>query len=407
MIAMLDTDIALEKTPLERYVPPAKPSLVGLTRTALAEALGAIGVKPAQQKMRVQQIWHWIYVRGAQSFEQMTSVSKELRAELDAHYTLARPEVVAEQVSVDGTRKWLLRLPGETPGERPHEVECVYIPETDRGTLCLSSQVGCTLSCTFCHTGTQRLVRNLTPGEIVGQVMVARDRLGDFLGAERATGPGLPTEGERFVSNIVMMGMGEPLYNFEAVRDAIQVISDGDGLSISKRRITLSTSGVVPMIERAGAEIGSMLAISLHAVRDELRNELVPLNRKYPIKQLLDACRNYPGVSNAKRITFEYVMLKGVNDSLADAKALVRLLQGIPAKINLIPFNPWPGTKYECSDWEQIEKFSEVVFNAGFASPVRTPRGRDILAACGQLKSATEKLSARERMALRAMAMTD
>ena len=407
MIAMLDTDIALEKTPLERYVPPAKPSLVGLTRAALAEALGAIGVKPAQQKMRVQQIWHWIYVRGAQSFEQMTSVSKELRAELDAHYTLARPEVVAEQVSVDGTRKWLLRLPGETPGERPHEVECVYIPETDRGTLCLSSQVGCTLNCTFCHTGTQRLVRNLTPGEIVGQVMVARDRLGDFLGAERATGPGLPTEGERFVSNIVMMGMGEPLYNFEAVRDAIQVISDGDGLSISKRRITLSTSGVVPMIERAGAEIGSMLAISLHAVRDELRNELVPLNRKYPIKELLDACRNYPGVSNAKRITFEYVMLKGVNDSLADAKALVRLLQGIPAKINLIPFNPWPGTKYECSDWEQIEKFSEVVFNAGYASPVRTPRGRDILAACGQLKSATEKLSARERMALRAMAMTD
>ncbi len=407
MTAMLDTDIALEKTPLERYVPPAKPSLVGLTRAALAEALGAIGVKPAQQKMRVQQIWHWIYVRGAQSFEQMTSVSKELRAELDAHYTLARPEVVAEQVSVDGTRKWLLRLPGETPGERPHEVECVYIPETDRGTLCLSSQVGCTLNCSFCHTGTQRLVRNLTPGEIVGQVMVARDRLGDFLGAERATGPGLPTEGERFVSNIVMMGMGEPLYNFEAVRDAIQVISDGDGLSISKRRITLSTSGVVPMIERAGAEIGSMLAISLHAVRDELRNELVPLNRKYPIKQLLDACRNYPGVSNAKRITFEYVMLKGVNDSLADAKALVRLLQGIPAKINLIPFNPWPGTKYECSDWDQIEKFSEVVFNAGYASPVRTPRGRDILAACGQLKSATEKLSARERMALRAMAMTD
>ena len=407
MIAMLDTDIALEKTPLERYVPPAKPSLVGLTRATLAEALGAIGVKPAQQKMRVQQIWHWIYVRGAQSFEQMTSVSKELRAELDAHYTLARPEVVAEQVSVDGTRKWLLRLPGETPGERPHEVECVYIPETDRGTLCLSSQVGCTLNCSFCHTGTQRLVRNLTPGEIVGQVMVARDRLGDFLGAERATGPGLPTEGERFVSNIVMMGMGEPLYNFEAVRDAIQVISDGDGLSISKRRITLSTSGVVPMIERAGAEIGSMLAISLHAVRDELRNELVPLNRKYPIKELLDACRNYPGVSNAKRITFEYVMLKGVNDLLADAKALVRLLQGIPAKINLIPFNPWPGTKYECSDWEQIEKFSEVVFNAGYASPVRTPRGRDILAACGQLKSATEKLSARERMALRAMAMTD
>jgi 23S rRNA (adenine2503-C2)-methyltransferase len=400
MTAMLDIEPALEKTPLERYVPPAKPSLVGLTRVALAEALGAIGVAPAQQNMRVQQIWHWLYGRGAQSFDQMTSVSKEMRAVLDAHYTLARPEVVAEQVSVDGTRKWLLRLHGETAGERPHEVECVYIPETDRGTLCLSSQVGCTLSCTFCHTGTQRLVRNLTPGEIVGQVMVARDRLGDFL-------TGASEGGSRKVSNIVMMGMGEPLYNLEAVRDAINVIADGDGLSISKRRITLSTSGVVPMIERAGAEIGCMLAISLHAVRDELRNELVPLNRKYPIKQLLDACRNYPGVSNAKRITFEYVMLKGVNDSLADAKALVRLLKGIPAKINLIPFNPWPGTRYECSDWDQIEKFSEVVFNAGYASPVRTPRGRDILAACGQLKSATEKLSARERLALRAMAMTD
>jgi 23S rRNA (adenine2503-C2)-methyltransferase len=400
-------ELVLEKTPLERYVPPAKPSLVGLSRSALAEALGAVGVPPAQQKMRVQQLWHWLYVRGAQSFEQMTSVSKELRALLDAHYTLARPEVVAEQVSADGTRKWLLRLPGEVPGERPHEVECVYIPESDRGTLCVSSQVGCTLNCSFCHTGTQRLVRNLTAGEIVGQVVVARDRLGDFLGAERAQGPGLPTHGDRLVSNIVMMGMGEPLYNFEAVRDALAVVADGNGLAISKRRITLSTSGVVPMIERAGAEIGVMLAVSLHAVRDELRNELVPLNRKYPIKELLDACRSYPGLSNARRITFEYVMLKGVNDSLADAKALVRLLQGIPAKINLIPFNPWPGTRYECSDWEQIEKFSEVVFNAGYASPVRTPRGRDILAACGQLKSATEKLSARERLALRAMAMTD
>jgi 23S rRNA (adenine2503-C2)-methyltransferase len=314
---------------------------------------------------------------------------------------------VAEQVSVDGTRKWLLRLPGEVQGERAHEVECVYIPEADRGTLCVSSQVGCTLNCSFCHTGTQRLVRNLTPGEIVGQIMVARDRLGDYIGGERVQGPGLPTAGERAVSNIVMMGMGEPLYNFEAVRDALAIASDGDGLSISRRRITLSTSGVVPMIERAGAEIGVMLAVSLHAVRDDLRNELVPLNRKYPIAQLLEACRSYPGLSNARRITFEYVMLKDVNDSLADAKALVRLLQGIPAKINLIPFNPWPGSQYECSDWEQIEKFSEIVFNAGYASPVRTPRGRDILAACGQLKSATEKLSARERMALRAMAMTD
>ena len=399
--------VAIEKTALERYVAPEKPSLVGLSRAALGEALGSIGVAPSQQKMRVQQLWHWIYVRGATDFEQMTSVSRQLRSTLAAHYTLARPEVVAEQVSVDGTRKWLLRLPGEHPGELPHEVECVYIPETDRGTLCVSSQVGCTLSCTFCHTGTQRLVRNLTPGEIVGQIMVARDRLGEWVGAERVPGPGLPTEGDRYISNVVMMGMGEPLYNFEAVRDALLVVADGDGLGISKRRITLSTSGVVPMIGRAGKEIGTMLAVSLHAVRNELRNELVPLNRKYPIEQLLDACRNYPGVSNARRITFEYVMLKDVNDSAADAKALVRLLSGIPAKINLIPFNPWPGTKYECSDWDQIEKFSEIIFNAGYASPVRTPRGRDILAACGQLKSATEKLSARERLALRAMAMTD
>jgi 23S rRNA (adenine2503-C2)-methyltransferase len=407
MTTALDTPLAIEKLPLERYVPPSKPSLVGLTRAELAEAVSAIGVPATQHRMRVQQLWHWLYVRGAQSFDRMTSMSKDLRVALDAHYTLARPEVVAEQVSADGTRKWLLRLPGEVSGERPHEIECVYIPEADRGTLCLSSQVGCTLNCSFCHTGTQRLVRNLTPGEIVGQIMVARDRLGDFLGAERAKGAGLPTEGGRFVSNIVMMGMGEPLYNFEAVRDALAVAQDGDGLAISRRRITLSTSGVVPMIKRAGDEIGVMLAVSLHAVRDDLRDELVPLNRKYPIATLMEACRSYPGLSNARRITFEYVMLKGVNDSLADAKALVRLLMGIPAKINLIPFNPWPGTTYECSDWDQIEKFSEVVFDAGYASPVRTPRGRDILAACGQLKSATEKLSARERLALRAMAMTD
>src|SRR5215213_5159436 len=400
MTALLETNFALEKTPLERYVPPAKPSLVGLTRAALAEALGAIGVAPSQQKMRVQQLWHWIYVRGAQSFDQMTSVSKELQARLDQHYTLARPEVVAEQVSVDGTRKWLLRLPGEVEGERPHEVECVYIPETDRGTLCVSSQVGCTLNCSFCHTGTQRLVRNLTSGEIVGQIMVARDRLNDW--ADRET-----PSGGRLITNVVMMGMGEPLYNFEAVRDALLIVSDNEGIGISRRRITLSTSGVVPNIARTGDEIGVMLAISLHAVRDELRDELVPLNRKYPIAELLQACRDYPGSSNARRITFEYVMLKGVNDSLDDAKLLVKMLAGIPAKINLIPFNPWPGTRYECSDWDQIEKFSEYIFNAGYSSPVRTPRGRDILAACGQLKSATEKLSARERMALRAMAMTD
>ncbi len=392
----------IEKRPLEDYNAPAQPSLIGMTREALAEALGEVGVPERQRRMRAQQLWHWLYVRGVQDFNAMTTLSKDLRAALEQRFTLARPEIAAEQVSVDGTRKWLLRLPGE-PGSDPHEVECVYIPETDRGTLCLSSQVGCTLNCTFCHTGTQRLVRNLTAGEIVGQVVLARDRLSDW---QRATAAGGEPE-KRLVSNIVMMGMGEPLYNFEAVRDCLNVVADGEGLSISKRRITLSTSGVIPNIARAGAEIGCMLAVSLHAVTDELRDELVPLNRKYPLRELLDACRNYPGVSNARRITFEYVMLKGVNDSLADARALVRLIKGIPAKINLIPFNPWPGTKYECSDWEQIEKFSEIVFAAGYASPVRTPRGRDILAACGQLKSATEKLSARERLALRAMAMTD
>jgi 23S rRNA (adenine2503-C2)-methyltransferase len=398
--------VPIEKTPLARYVAPAKPSLIGLTRAELAESLGEVGVPESQRKMRVQQLWHWIYFRGFTSFDTMTSVSKELRAMLAQRFTLDRPEVVAEQVSIDGTRKWLLRLPGDAESGLPHDVECVYIPDTERGTLCVSSQVGCTLNCSFCHTGTQRLVRNLTAGEIVGQVMAARDRLGDWPGGVRPTDGVIPT-GDRCVTNIVMMGMGEPLYNFEAVRDALLIMSDGDGIAISKRRITLSTSGVVPMIARAGSEIGCMLAISLHAVRDELRNELVPLNRKYPIRELLDACRNYPGLSNARRITFEYVMLKGVNDSLVDAKALIRLLKGIPAKINLIPFNPWPGSTYECSDWEQIGKFSEIVFDAGYASPVRTPRGRDILAACGQLKSATEKLSARERLALRAMAVTD
>ena len=392
----------IEKVPLERYVAPAKPSLVGMSRALLAQALADIGVPQAQHKMRVQQLWHWIYVRGAQSFDEMTNVSKELRARVDAHYTLARPEVAAEQISVDGTRKWLLRLPGEQATGRPHEVECVYIPDDGRGTLCVSSQVGCTLNCSFCHTGTQRLVRNLTAGEIVGQILVARDRLNDWV--DRSTNNETQT---RQITNIVMMGMGEPLYNFDAVRDALLVVADGDGIGISKRRITLSTSGVVPNIARAGAEIGVMLAVSLHAVRDDLRNQLVPLNRKYPIAELLAACRDYPGLSNARRITFEYVMLKGVNDSLAEAKALVKLLRGIPAKINLIPFNPWPGSAYECSDWEQIEKFSEIIFNAGYASPVRTPRGRDILAACGQLKSASEKLTARERMALRAMAMTE
>jgi 23S rRNA (adenine2503-C2)-methyltransferase len=399
----------LEKIALETYVPPAKPSLIGLSRAELAERLGAIGVAPAQRKMRTQQLWHWVYVRGVQGFDEMTTISKDMRAELDKHFTVARPEVVAEQISNDGTRKWLLRLPSGDSVEKAHEVECVYIPETDRGTLCVSSQVGCTLNCSFCHTGTQRLVRNLTAGEIVGQIMVARDRLGEWpsLLSPSPQGGEEKKEGSRLVTNVVMMGMGEPLYNFDAVRDALLIVADGEGIGISRRRITLSTSGVVPNIARTGAEIGVMLAISLHAVRDELRNELVPLNRKYPIAELLQACRDYPGSSNAKRITFEYVMLKGVNDSLDDAKLLVKMLKGIHAKINLIPFNPWPGTAYECSDWDQIEKFSEYIFNAGYSSPVRTPRGRDILAACGQLKSETEKMSARERQALRAMAMTD
>jgi 23S rRNA (adenine2503-C2)-methyltransferase len=374
-----------------------KPLVLGLSRAALSEALGAVGVPDHQLKMRSQQIWHWVYVRGTQRFEEMTSLATDLRGQLDAHFSLARPQLVAEQISVDGTRKWLLRL----PGAGAHEIECVYIPEADRGTLCVSSQVGCTLNCSFCHTGTQRLVRNLTAAEIVGQIVFARDRLGDWSAIRGEV------ERTRLISNIVMMGMGEPLYNFEAVRDALLVAADGEGLGISKRRITLSTAGVVPNIARCGAEIGVMLAISLHAVRDELRDRLVPLNRKYPLAALLEACRNYPGLSNARRITFEYVMLKGVNDSLADARALVQSLKGIPAKINLIPFNPWPGTSFECSDWDVIEQFSEIVFRAGYASPVRTPRGRDILAACGQLKSATAKLSARERLALRAAAMTE
>src|SRR5438132_245638 len=362
-------DVVLEKTPLERYVPPAKPSLVGLSRLALAQALGSIGVPERQRNMRVSQIWHWLYVRGAQDFEAMSSVAKDLRAELAANFTLARPQIAAEQISVDGTRKWLLRLPGEHAGENPHEVECVYIPEADRGTLCLSTQVGCTLNCSFCHTGTQRLVRNLTAGEIAGQVMVARDRLNDW--ADRET----PT-GNRLVTNVVMMGMGEPLYNFDAVRDALLIAADNEGIGISRRRITLSTSGVVPNIIRTGEEIGVMLAVSLHAVRDELRNELVPLNRKYPIAELLQACRDYPGSSNARRITFEYVMLKGVNDSPAEAMELVRLLKRIPAKVNLIPFNPWPGAPYECPSDEAIRAFSDIVFAAGFSAPVRTPRGR-------------------------------
>jgi 23S rRNA (adenine2503-C2)-methyltransferase len=395
---------------------PEKASLVGLDREGLKAALAAIGIEGKEARMRVSQLWGWIYQRGAKSFEEMSNVSKHLRAALAETYTLERPEIVVEQVSVDGTRKWLMRIPPSIAGEKWHEIETVYIPTRDRGTLCISSQVGCTLTCTFCHTGTQKLVRNLTPAEIVAQVIVARDRLGDWPGQEPPEGAFVPDDGGRFVTNIVLMGMGEPLYNVDNVTAGLKVLLDQDGLQFSKRRITLSTSGVVPEIGRVGAETGVSLAISLHAVTDALRDELVPLNRKYPIADLLDACRNYPVLSNARRITFEYVMLKGVNDSVDDAKRLVRLLKGIPAKINLIPFNPWPGTKYECSEWEQIERFSEVVFEAGYSSPVRTPRGRDILAACGQLKSETEKLRAKDRAqlmskaeqdAFRAMSMVD
>jgi len=375
--------------------------LAGATRAELACALADLGVADRERSMRVSQLWHWIYHRGARDFSAMRNIARPLLDRLAERHNLARPEIVAEQVSADGTRKWLLRLPPVDARDKGAEIECVYIPESGRGTLCVSSQVGCTLNCSFCHTGTMPLVRNLTAAEIVGQVLVARDRLGDFPGGVAPTDGLVPSgEGVRAVSNIVFMGMGEPLYNFEAVGDAIAVLTDGDGLSLSRRRITVSTSGVVPEMSRLGAECGTMLAVSLHATNNPLRDRLVPLNRKYPIEQLLQACRDYPGASNARRITFEHVMLKGVNDTPAEAKALVRLLKGLPAKINLIPFNPWPGSNFECSDWETIERFSEIVFNAGYASPVRTPRGRDILAACGQLKSESEKLRARARMML-------
>nr|WP_084705003.1 23S rRNA (adenine(2503)-C(2))-methyltransferase RlmN [Beijerinckia mobilis] len=397
---MIETSIlpapVLEQNPQD--APKALPSLLGATREELAAALAAIGVPERELRMRTTQIWHWIYFHGIRSFDSMLNVGKNLRTALAEHYSLERPQVISEQLSTDGTRKWLIRLASETEGARGDEVECVYIPESDRGTLCISSQVGCTLTCTFCHTGTQKLVRNLTAREIVAQLVVVREKLGDFPGLVPPKDGLLPGEGNRPITNIVFMGMGEPLYNFDNVRKAVGVLSDGEGLSLSRRRITVSTAGVVPQMEALGREAGSMLAVSLHAVRDELRDRLVPLNRKYPIKELLDACRSYPGATNARRITFEYVMLKGINDSPAEARELVRLLKGIPAKINLIPFNPWPGAPYECSDWDTIERFSTIVFNAGYASPVRTPRGRDILAACGQLKSETEKLRARARL---------
>ena len=359
--------------------PPS--SLVGLNRTALKQVLADIGVAEKEQNMRVRQIWSWLYVHGVQDIDKMTTLSGALRNQLAERHTLERLSVSEKQVSEDGTRKYLFKL------HDGHEIETVYIPEADRGTLCISSQVGCTLNCTFCHTGTMRLVRNLEPHEIVGQLVAVRDDLEDWQ----------DNEAKRAVSNIVMMGMGEPLYNTDHVINALNVMSDSDGTALSKRRITLSTSGVVPEIARVGDATGVMLAISLHAVRDDLRNELVPLNKKYPIEELLGACRAYPGLSNARRITFEYVMLKDVNDSDADAHELVRILSGIPAKINLIPFNPWPGSPYECSSRNRIMKFADIVNHAGYASPVRTPRGRDIMAACGQLKSASKKLSAADR----------
>jgi 23S rRNA (adenine2503-C2)-methyltransferase len=394
MVVLLKTADTAPTSEMPDLPDSGKPSLAGLDKAQLGDAMANIGVPEKQRRMRVAQIYSWLYVRGVTSFDAMTDVSKSLRTTLTEAYTLERPEIVSEQVSVDGTRKWLLRLPKHDRDARAPEIETVYIPEADRGTLCISSQVGCTLTCTFCHTGTQKLVRNLTAQEIVGQILLARDRIGDWPDADAPGDNQLLPTGERKITNIVLMGMGEPLYNFDNVKGAMALASDGEGLSVSKRRITLSTSGVVPEIARWGEETGTMLAISLHAVRDELRDVLVPINRKYPIAKLLEACRNYPSLSNAKRITFEYVMLKGVNDSLAEARELVRLLAGIPAKINLIPFNPWPGAQYECADWDQIERFADVVNRAGYASPVRTPRGRDIFAACGQLKSESVKLRA-------------
>ena len=362
-------------------------NLAGLTRAQLKDALVSSGVvDPGKAKMRAGQVWRWMHGRGVTDFDAMSDVAKETRAALSQAFTIKRPEVVERQVSQDGTRKWLLRF---APGV---EAETVYIPDVGRvGALCVSSQVGCTLNCTFCHTGTQALVRNLTAAEIVGQVQVAKDDLGEWD----------MEAGERLLSNVVFMGMGEPLYNLDNVADAIEVISDNEGIALSRRRITVSTSGVVPEIPRLGELTNAMLAISLHAANDELRNELVPLNKKYPIAELMNAIRAYPGLSNARRATFEYVMLKGVNDTPADARALVQVLKGVPAKINLIPFNPWPGTRYECSDWKTIEAFASIINKAGYASPIRTPRGRDILAACGQLKSESEKIRA---SALRAMA---
>ena len=373
------TPITPDVLTVPRREAAGRPNLVGLTRDGLRAALIEAGTPERQARMRASQLWQWVYHWGVRDFGAMTNLSKAYRAQLADAFAIELPEVVRREVSDDGTRKYLVRLAGG------HEVETVYIPETDRGTLCISSQVGCTLTCSFCHTGTQKLVRNLTAAEIVGQVMLARDDLGEW------PEPGRPKPEGRLLSNIVLMGMGEPLYNFEAVRDAMRIVMDGEGIALSRRRITLSTSGVVPQIARAAEEIGCLLAVSFHATTDEVRDRLVPINRRWNIAALLEALRAYPRLSNSERITFEYVMLDGVNDSDADARRLVKLIEGIPAKINLIPFNEWPGAPYRRSSWERIEAFADIVHKAGYASPIRTPRGEDIMAACGQLKSETER----------------
>jgi 23S rRNA (adenine2503-C2)-methyltransferase len=375
----LSAPITQDVHTIPRKLPEGPVNLVGLTRDQMREAFVAAGTSEKQAKMRVNQVWQWIYHWGVRDFAGMTNLAKDYRALLAAHFVIGLPEIVSKQVSSDGTRKYLVRIAGG------HEVEIVYIPEEDRGTLCVSSQVGCTLTCSFCHTGTQKLVRNLTAGEIVGQVLLARDDLGEW------PVPGAPKDETRLLSNIVLMGMGEPLYNFDSVRDAMKIAMDPEGLSLSRRRITLSTSGVVPEIARTAVEIGCQLAVSFHATTDEVRDVLVPINKKWNIATLLDALREYPNLSNSERITFEYVMLDGVNDSDEDARRLVKLIEGIPAKINLIPFNEWPGAPYKRSSNNRIRAFADIIYKAGYASPIRTPRGEDIMAACGQLKSATER----------------
>ena len=400
----------LDPVPVPRDITPradGRTDLIGLPKVRIGELFGEAGLDAKAAKLRAKQVFHWLYHRGVTDFAAMTDIAKDMRPWLAARFVIGRPEVVLSQHSSDGTRKWLLKTADD------HEYEMVFIPDETRGTLCVSSQVGCTLNCRFCHTGTMRLVRNLTPGEIVGQVMLARDALGEWPNGNMAgSGAGLSDDDHgdededegsysadgRLLTNIVMMGMGEPLYNFDNVRDALKLVMDGDGLALSKRRITLSTSGVVPMMARAGAEIGVNLAVSLHATNKAVRDEIVPINRKYGLEELLQACADYPGASNSRRITFEYVMLKDKNDSDADARELVRLIKAyqLPAKVNLIPFNPWPGANYECSSPERIKRFSDIVFGAGISAPVRTPRGRDIDAACGQLKTTAQKMSRAE-----------